>query len=151
MTDSNPNNSRGFTASEIIFAMAFSLFMIGLIMGQFDNGGLFREISWVVAGCFVVIAIVFALIQWKVESVKNQESHSGQTTLVVLTLVFFVIMMGMITFVHDRQANPPEEYCHNIGSGQHSMSSFERAVVLDTGQCIKNETGFHANGKAIFP
>jgi hypothetical protein len=60
------------------------------------------------------------------------------------------VMVVAITYVGDRQSNPTEEFCHNIGTNTQQLSSLDRAVVLETGQCIKNETGFHANGKAIF-
>lgn len=145
-------NRRGFTPSELTICMAFAIFVMGIFIGQFDNGGMIKEMAFVVAGAFAIIAILFALMTRKAEDLKNKTNElKSQQALIILILIFFVLMLGVITYVGDRQSNPTEDYCHNIGTDRNSGAQLGRAVVLQTGQCIKNETGFHANGKAIFP
>jgi len=68
----------------------------------------------------------------------------------IIFLLMFLVIFASILFVHDRATNYSESYCQSIGNDQSDMAGLSRAVVLDQGNCIKNETGFHANGKAIF-
>jgi amino acid transporter len=145
-------NISGFTFPELIFAMGFAFLCMGFIFGSLWNGGLLQEISYFTGGSFIVIAILTAIILPRIP-IKPDQTASQKTDLgvVIPMLLVFAILFGVIAFVGDRQANPPEDYCHNIGETHKDMSSLSRAVVLKTGQCVKNETGFHANGKAWFP
>lgn len=145
---------RGFAMHEIIFAMVGAFFMMGMSVGSFYNGGMLREMCYVVAGVLAIVGVLFALIISKVDDVKKEKDPNKITPaawgLVCLGLVFFIVMLVAIIYVGDRQSNPTEEFCHNIGANKQEMSSLDRGVVRETGQCIENETGFHANGKAIF-
>jgi hypothetical protein len=147
-------NKRGFALHEIIFAMAFSFFMMGATLGMFYNGDMLSEICYVLSGVLVIAGILFVLLIVKAEEVKKENKPNEMTPsswgLVVLMLVFFGVMIVAIAYVGDRQLNPTEEFCYNIGAGTQQGATLNRAVVLETKQCIKNETGFHANGKAIF-
>jgi hypothetical protein len=115
-----------------------------------------QQLAYAFGGFLLVVAMISTVLVYKMrtgeQQIENGISLPRTTiTIAVLMILIVAVLFGSVIFVHDRYVNPTEDYCHNIGSDQSRGASLGRTVVLETGQCIKNETGFHANGKAIFP
>ena len=114
-----------------------------------------QQLAYNVGWILLFLAIIATVVVYKIQH-GEYSFESGQLvlkftpSLIILTTLIFVVAIGGVTFIHDRYVNPTEDYCKDIGEDMRSGASFGRAVVIETGQCIKTESGYHANGKAIF-
>lgn len=111
-----------------------------------------QQILYAIGWFYLVFAILGTLLAWNMNPTEHDENGLIKEQLVkyatvVLMLLMVAVLFTSIVFTNDRMNNFTEEHCQEITHG----SSLDRAVVSEMGQCIKNETGFHANGKAIFP
>ena len=125
-------------------------FWMGTIFAPF-LGPYGQKLAYDVGWLFLIAATIGVALTFKLQhDARMHVKHLSAITVILMLLLVGVVGLT-VAYVHDRYANPSEDYCHDIGTDTREFSSVARAVVLDQGQCIKNETGFHANGRAIFP
>ena len=142
MTENGIQSSPVITLWIIAGAPFFMGTMCAPLIGTYG-----QQIAYEFGVFLIAIALIASAIAYKMRNEKKQST----ICIVVLSLLLFTISFGAVVFIHDRYVNPTEDYCQSIGTDEREGSSWGRVVVLKTGQCVKDETGFHANGRAIFP
>lgn len=70
-------------------------------------------------------------------------NRNGILALAIITLI---LLVGLMVVVSDGIRNPSEDECKLLSQS----NMFWQTFYVEQSMCIKNETGFHANGKGIF-
>lgn len=124
----------------MVFMAAGVPFYFGILMG-FNKA--LQRFAFEVGAFFLILAFLATLIVITL----NDERKFVRVLNIIFFGLLFISLFTMILFIHDRQENLPEDFCQQLNDGW----SYERIVALDRGMCLKNETGLHATGKALFP